>query len=112
MTKDEWKDLLTEEELIFIPSELNKNKEENLIDTLAEMFSSVKGLRLQHNGNPIGDFHITKGEFKGENNRLYLTATSIEVAKRRAEVFKKAGYKADSAWELGNPWTIIFNIKC
>lgn len=117
MTKQEWKDLILTEEVIFTSQSLKKNKEilnkigeENVIDKIAEIFSSVKGLRMRYNEGPIGDFMITEGEFEGEHNRLYLRATSIETAQRRAEALKKAGYKADASYELDVPWTRVFNI--
>lgn len=117
MTKEEWKDLMLTEEVIFINQSTKKNKEilnkigeEKVIDKIAEMFSVVKGLRLHYNDSPIGDFMITEGEFEGEHNRLYLKATSMEIAQRRANLLKKAGYKADSAYELYVPWTRVYNI--
>lgn len=117
MTKEEWKDLMLNEEVVFTSQSLKRNKEilnkigeENVIDKIAEMFSSVKGLRIHYNDNPIGDFMITEGEFEGEHNRLYIKATSIEIAQRRADLLKKAGYRADSAYEMYVPWTRVFNI--
>jgi len=117
MTKEEWKALMLNEEVIFTSQSIKKNKEilnkigeENVIDKIAEMFSTVKGLRIRYTDNPIGDFMITEGEFEGEHNRLYLKATSIEIAKRRAEALKKAGYNADAGYELYVPWTRVFNI--
>lgn len=117
MNKQEWKSLMLNEEVIFTSQSTKKNEEilnkigeENVIDKIAEMFSTVKGLRIHYTGNPIGDFMITEGEFEGEHNRLYLKATSIETAKRRAEALNKAGYKADYGYELYVPWTRVFNL--
>lgn len=102
MTKQEWKDILDDYEVIFIDKKVDNEK---TIDTVTEIFSLLPTLDWDFE-DPIGDLTFVENE----GYRLYVKAYSIRQAQSWAKKLVKAGYKADAAYELNIPWLRVFNV--
>lgn len=99
MTKQEWKNILDEYEVVLIDNNINN---EDTVNKIAEIFS-VTDIDWDFE-DPIG-----KTVNDGNEYRLYVKARSIKQAEKWAKQLVKAGYKADSAYELSAPWLRVFN---
>lgn len=101
MTKQEWKDILDDYEVVIIEESIDN---EDTVDKIAEIFSAID-IDCDFE-DPIGDLTF----IEDEGYRLYVKAYSIEEADKWAKKLVKAGYKADSAYELSVPWLRVFNV--
>jgi hypothetical protein len=99
MTKQEWKDILDDYEVVIIEESIDN---EDTVDKIAEIFSATD-IDWDFE-DPIGD---TVDD--GNGHRLYVKARSIKQAEKWAKQLVKAGYNADSTYELSAPWLRVFN---
>ena len=102
MNKQEWKDILNEYEVVLIDEKVDNEK---TVDTIAKIFSLLPTLDWDFE-DPIGDLTFVENE----GYRLYVKAYSIRQAQSWAKKLVKAGYNADSAYELSVPWLRVFKV--
>lgn len=101
MTKQEWKDILDDYEVVIIENSIDN---EDTVNKIAEIFSATD-IDWDFE-DPIGDLTFVENE----GYRLYVKAYSIRQAQSWAKKLVKAGYKADAAYELSIPWLRVFNV--